>query len=333
MPDQTSEFNAFLDDFEKRRACGEKLQLADILRMLDVGPKSPECELLRRRARQKAASMTGNRGKVWSAVGIEHRPCAMNCQFCAFGESWGLVREEYDWPDEDVIEAARQSVEQGASWFVLRTNEIFKVERLCDLARKIRASAHGKYALVVNTGELGQDEGVKLKNAGVDGVYHTWRLGEGSTTVFSPETRLATMRSIVNSGLRLYHLVEPLGPEHDNAEIAERIMAADDCGASLGGVMARINVPGTPLADGGQVLPERLSQVTAVCRLCAGPEVVDICVVPPLKECLEAGANVVTVEVGSIPRSKRTDHKKAWRGFGVEDARQLLESAGYTTGD
>lgn len=332
MSSAQHEFQAFLDDFEKNREKGEKLERADVLRMLELDPESPECDLLRSRARQKARRAANNMGRVWSAVGIEHRPCAMNCQFCSFGESWGLVREEYDWTDEDITEAARQSVKQGASWFTMRTNEIYSVGRLCELARKTRASVPGNYALVVNTGELTKDEGTRLKAAGIDGVYHTWRLGEGTTTQFTPETRLSTMRSIVNAGLRLYHMVEPLGPEHGNAEIAERILAADECGASLGGVMARINVPGTPLANSGQVEKKRLSQIVAACRLCAGPETRDICVVPPLRECLDAGANVVTVEVGSVPRSEETNQKSAWRGFDVRDAMELLGGAGYETG-
>lgn len=326
------DFAAFLDRFLADREAGKELARQDIPRLLAVDPQSPESELLRARARQKAARATGDRGRVWSAVGIEHRPCAMNCHFCSFGASWGLVREEYDWPDEDIIEAARQSVAGGASWFTLRTNQIYSVDRLCGLAEKIRASVPGDYALVVNTGELTPEEGARLKAAGVDGVYHTWRLGEGSATRFAPETRLATMRSIARVGLRLYHMVEPLGPEHENEEIADRIMAAEACGASLGGAMARFNVPGTPFAESGQVGAKRLSQIIAVCRLCAGPRAVDICTVPPLKECLDAGANVVTVEVGSIPRSESTGQRTAWRGFSIADARELLESAGYATG-
>lgn len=332
MADKIGELTAFLDEFAIRRSKGEKLCKADILRLLDLDPESPESDFLRDYARNKARRAAQNKGRVWSAAGIEHRSCAMNCHFCSFGEKWGLVHGEYDWPEEDIIEAARRSVAAGASWFTMRTNEIYSVDRLCDLARKIRAAVPGDYALVVNTGELSNEEGARLKAAGVDGVYHTWRLGEGAATVFKPETRLATMKSIVAAGLKLYHMVEPLGPEHANGEIADRIMAADECGSALGGVMARINVPGTPLADSGQVDPKRLSQIIAICRICAGPDTVDICAVPPLRECLEAGANVVTVEVGAIPRSDKTNQKSAWRGFDVADARELLAGAGYDCG-
>ena len=66
----------------------------------------------------------------------------------------GLIKDESEWPDEDVVKTARLSVSGGVSWFTLRTTEFYSVERLMALARKVRAEVPGDYALVVNTGEL-----------------------------------------------------------------------------------------------------------------------------------------------------------------------------------
>ncbi|MFQ9868548.1 MAG: hypothetical protein ACLRWP_17535 [Bilophila wadsworthia] len=41
------------------------------------------------------------------AIGIDCRPCSMNCGFCAFGEKWGLITEPHEWSDEAIIKAAR----------------------------------------------------------------------------------------------------------------------------------------------------------------------------------------------------------------------------------
>lgn len=329
---QAESFESFLAGIVEKLRKGEQPEKKEIITLLSLDPSSPETALLKSRAREMANEITGNTGKVWSAFGIEHRACPMNCQFCSFGKEWGLVQEDFDWPDEDIVEAARMSVADGASWFTLRTNAGYSIERLCELAKKIRSEVPGDYALVVNTGDMSREDADNLLESGVNGIYHTWRLGEGVTTRFSPQTRYSTMNSVKLTDLDLYHLVEPLGPEHTNEEIAERILAAARCGAALGGVMARINVEGTPLADSGKVPEDRISQIIAVCRLCSGPGAKDICVVPPLKSALEAGANVVTVEVGAIPRSGDTNQKSAWKGFGVSDARALLESAGYETG-
>lgn len=49
----------------------------------------------------------------------------MNCEFCSFGEKWGLIKDESEWPDEDVVKTARLSVSGGVSWFTLRTTEFY----------------------------------------------------------------------------------------------------------------------------------------------------------------------------------------------------------------
>lgn len=322
-------FKLFLDDLVSRTMAGQKPLKDEIVRLLDYSPDSPEADYMRTKAHEMAMSITGKRGKVWSAVGIEHRPCSMNCHFCAFGEKWGLIREEKDWEDADVIAAAKAAAETGASWFTLRTNEHYSLKKLAHLAKLAAEAAGQACAIAVNTGELDKEKTDMLASAGVMGVYHTWRLGEGETTRFAPETRLATMTAIANSPLRLYHMVEPVGPEHSNEEIAERMLAALACKASLGGVMARANVPGTPLENSGQISRERHSQLIAIARICGGISTPDICVVPPRREGLLSGANVVTVEMGAVPRSDKTDQKSAWKGFDVADARSLLRSAGY----
>ena len=55
----------------------------------------------------------------------------------------------------------------------------------------------------------------------------------------------------------------------------------------------------------------------------------DICVHPASPEALESGANVVVVETGAIPRDVDSAGD-AWRGFGISEARSMLEGAGYT---
>ena len=82
--------------------------------------------------------------------------------------------------------------------------------------------------------------------SGIDVVYHSLRLGEGQTTCFRPEERKATLAAVRDSDLKLAHLVEPVGPEHTDDEIADVLMAALSNGAALSGAMARINVKGTP---------------------------------------------------------------------------------------
>ncbi|MEG6502896.1 helix-turn-helix transcriptional regulator, partial [Desulfovibrio sp. 1214_IL3152] len=209
----------------------------DIIRLLDVSPSSAEAAFLGRRAREMAHAVAGNKGRVWSAIGVDCRPCPMNCGFCAFGEKWGLVSHPYEWPCGQIIDAARKSVEQGASWVTLRTTEFYSLPKLLGLVRALRAEVSGSYAVVVNTGEFGPEQASAMRAAGVGVVYHSLRLGEGSTTCFKVEERLATLAAVRDSDLALAHLVEPVGPEHSNEELAHVLLTALSHRAALCGVM------------------------------------------------------------------------------------------------
>ena len=302
----------------------------DVVRLLDVSPSSTEAAFLGRRAREMAHAVAGNRGRVWSAVGVDCRPCPMNCGFCAFGEKWGLVSRPYEWPCGQIVAAAQKFVEQGASWVTLRTTEFYSLPRLLDLVRALRAEVSGSYAVVVNTGEFGPEQASAMRTAGVGVVYHSLRLGEGRTTCFKVEERLATLAAVRDSELALAHLVEPVGPEHSNEELAHVLLTALSHGAALCGVMARVNVRGTPCGDAAQTptAPLRLAQIAAVTRLAGGVQTPDICVHPPTPEALDWGANVLVVESGAVPRSD-TESAEEWQGFTVRDALGMLLEAGY----
>ena len=79
----------------------------EILLLLGLDAEGEAARLVRRRARVLAMEVTAGTGRVWSAVGLDSRPCPMNCAFCSFGEQWGLVREECTWTDEEVVRTAR----------------------------------------------------------------------------------------------------------------------------------------------------------------------------------------------------------------------------------
>ncbi len=302
----------------------------DIIHLLSVSPSSAEAAFLGRRARDMAHAVADNKGRVWSAVGVDCQPCRMNCEFCAFGEKWGLVARPYEWPCAQIIHAARKFVAQGASWVTLRTTEFYSLPKLLELVRELRREVSGSYGVVVNTGEFGPEQARAMQAAGLGVVYHSLRLGEGKTTCFKVEERLATLAAVRDSGLALAHLVEPVGPEHSNEELAHVLLTALAHGAALCGVMARVNVPGTPCGDAAraELSPLRLAQIAAVTRLAGGVQTPHICVHPPTPEALAWGANVLVVESGAVPRADQ-ESPEEWRGFTVQDALGMLLEAGY----
>lgn len=320
--------HTFIETLKARPLRGAPVSREDILRLLAIPPDSEEAAFLGRTARDLARIVAGNEGRVWSAIGIDCRPCSMNCEFCAFGERWGLITEPHEWSDAEIIDAARAFVGAGASWVTLRTTEFYGLDRLCALAKKVRAAVPGGYGLVVNTGEFGPSEARAMLASGINIVYHSLRLGEGCATCFRPEDRKATLASVRDSDLRLAHLVEPVGPEHTDEEIADVLMEALANRAELCGAMARINVKGTPFESREPLSDLRLAQIVAITRLCGGVRVPDICVHPPVRQALDWGANVVVVETGAVPRDTG-ECSGEWRRFTVADAQALFREAGY----
>ena len=63
-----------------------------------------------------------------------------------------------------------------------------------------------------------------MKEAGISGVYHICRLGEGEVTNLKPEARRQTFQNAIDVGLDVLNAVEPIGPEHTPEQLAEQIM-------------------------------------------------------------------------------------------------------------
>ena len=330
-------FTQLVERVAREALAGRIPVAADLEALLEVPADSAEAAFLGRRARDMARQTAKNHGRVWSAIGVDCRPCPMNCGFCSFGEKWGLVRAPQEWSAPRIVETARRFVAQGAYWVTLRTTEFYSLEKLLDLVRRLRREVPGSYRVVVNTGELEAADARALAAAGGNAVYHTLRLGDGEPPGFTSATRLDTLGTVRGSSLDLAHLVEPVGPEHGNKELVAVLLTALRYEARLCGVMARINVPGTPCGDragtgpDAELSPQRLAQIAAVTRLAGGVRTPDICVHPPTLQALNWGANVLVVETGAVPRDV-AESDTDWRAFGVEDALSLLLEAGYALG-
>jgi biotin synthase len=306
----------------------KRLTRDEIITLLSIDADSQAVEFLYSAGREGARLFSNNHGRIWAAIGVDYMPCPMNCRFCSFGEAWGLVESRMECPPDQIEALAAQFADQGAHWITLRTTEDYPIEKLADLCRRVIQTTHGRVEMVANTGELTISKSKNLKSAGFTTAYHSCRLREGIDTILSPETRLSTMAAVREGGLKLAHLVEPLGVEHRPEEIADCLIRALDYGASLTGAMARVPVPGTPLGKYG-LLPEReLAKVIAVSRLVAGSRATDICVHPPIRTGVMAGANTVVVETGAVPREMK-EVRSEWKGFKMQEAKDLLKSAGY----
>ena len=316
---------------EKMALAGEPLPRDTIIGLLEIDPDSNTVEMLGAAARRVTEAVTENTARIWASIGVDYKPCAMNCKFCSFGEDWGAATDTYTLSADEIVSHARKFISDGADWITLRTTEDYAFSDLIALAGKIRQEVPGDYRLVANTGEMNAIRADELKRAGFSIAYHAIRLREGIDTPFSPTERGETLGEIHDSALDLAFLVEPIGVEHTNDEIADTFLLAMKHGAKLSGAMARVPVKGTPLYELGPLPERRLAQIIAVTRLASGYSAPDICVHPPSKTAMYWGANVVVVDVGAVPRAIGVSSSE-WNGFGIQTAETWFKEAGYHHG-
>jgi len=296
--------------------------------LLSINPLSEENEYLRLAGREIARVKAKNEGRVGSAFGMDLSPCKMNCKFCSLGEKWHLFDESYEFSFDDVIGEMKRIVKMGFYQFTIRTTEFYSVDKLCELGKKIRAEVPGRFYIGLNIGEVNVEEATRLYEAGFNSAYHSWRLGEGRDTEFNPEVRKATMRAISQSPLSLTTGLDPIGIEHTDEEIVDRIEFFRELNASTVCVMKRITVPGTPMEGTPEVSDERIAQITAVVRMASGGKWKNVAASPPMQLALRSGANTFGINTGANPRNTKQQFGK-WMKFDHAGAVKFLSDAGY----
>lgn len=319
---------SIIDKAKEKALQGVSLTKEEIISLLEIPLESDEDKYLRKTAYDVAMIKTNSKGYIWSAVGADYAPCLMNCNFCSFGKKWNIVKKPVHYSKREIISKVSQFVEKNAKYVVLRTTEFYSIPKLIEIVKDIRKEVKGDYEIVFNTGELDMTISNLMVESGVNGVYHACRLREGIDTPFDPWDRKNTMNNVFRSGLKLISLVEPIGIEHSNEEIADNFLEIMKYGAVISGAMARIPVPGTPLGDMARISDSRIAQIIAVLRLSGGNVVKDICVHPVSLEALKSGANIMVVETGAIPRDVSCVNDN-WNGMDMDKASMLLREAGY----
>lgn len=272
-----------------------------------------------------------NNAVLLGQIGIETTSCPGRCAFCSFGADHAslnpgrLTREE-------ILERGGAFTAHGDLYglFLMTTHE-FDFPWLLELASELRRLIPRQTRIVVNIGDLECGQGDELRSAGVSGAYHICRLREGIDTAFDPRRRMRSLEIIRKAGLDLYYCCEPIGPEHTPEELVDQMFIGIDVGCCQHAAMRRVRVPGTPLADRGQITERRLAQVTAVVALaslgCA--ETKGVAVHEPNLLGLCSGANAIYAETGANPRDTAAD-TAGRRGVDMDACRKMVYEAGFT---
>ena len=318
-----------IDSIAKDAYEGKVLSRDGMLELLALDPDGEDALYLRSVANEMAHRVSGGRGYIWGAIGLDFVPCEMNCAFCSFSSKYSITTEPHVLSDEEILRKAHEYAEAGVDFLTLRSTEFFDVEKLAQLARMIRKEVPGDYVIYVNTGELDVEKATFLHDNGVYGAYHAYRVREGIDTPFNPQVRLDTLRSIAASPLMLASCLEPIGPEHTDEELADVMRIIATVGVNKTGVMSRSPVKGTVFEDVPLLEGTRLYQIVAILRLAVSAKVDIVSCYPLRDESFTSGANQISLETGAIPRDSQMSEGN-WRKLRFEDAKGYLRRAGFT---
>ncbi|MGE4319431.1 MAG: radical SAM protein [Deferribacterales bacterium] len=318
-----------IHDIMKKTAAQEAFTHEEVVKMLSIDPKSRDAALLIGEASRISRELTDNTAEVHGQFALNLSPCPVNCEFCAFSSSYGIFKEKKELTVEECAAYAKgfDDTPENASVFLMTTAN-YDFGKLIEIAQEVKKILRPDTQMIANVGDMSPEKAKKMKDAGFHGAYHAIRMGEGDKTKAPVKQRLSTIRGFQEAGLIVGTCVEPVGPEHTNDEIAEKILLAASFDPAFSGAMRRITIPGSTLEKHGMISELRLAQIVAVTRIATPFSVKGNCTHEPnvLGAC--SGANLFWAEVGGNPRDT-TDKTEEGRGVSVGDCANLLREADW----
>lgn len=172
---------------------GRNITKDECIKLLSLEDSSPEALLMRGLASAIVRERSGNTGVIFAQIGLQCHPCRGNCSFCSFAEKYTKM-PPFKMNDEDIA-AATRSFTDGDQLFGLwlMTMAEFDLNEYLRMVQIVKDNKRGSTKLYTNVGDCSYETFLEIKAAGLDGVYHCWRLGEGRDTNFSDEQRKQTV--------------------------------------------------------------------------------------------------------------------------------------------
>ena len=299
--------------------------------LLSFSETSLEAGLIRSTAEAVMRRKNDNGAIIVGQIGIDISPCPAGCKFCSFGEGHTRFQPKR-LTDQEIIRKTQDFCREGDLFALyLMCMHDYDLEFFLQAVKLAKRAASPETRIWSNVGDTGLDSFREMKKAGVTGVYHVCRLGEGVDTKLKPEARLKTMQNALDAGLELFSCCEPIGPEHTPEQLVENFFIGIELGCTSHAAMRRTPVPGTPTAVRGFINHFRLAQITAVIALASftvkGMEYVGVH--EPNLLGYAAGANRITAESGANPRDEQIETSKN-RGADMAFCRKALYEAGFS---
>lgn len=298
--------------------------------LLSFHESSMEASLIRITANDIMRKKSDDSAIILGQIGVDVSECKGGCKFCTFGEGHTKFVPKRLTDEELYTKISEFNEKQDLYGLFLMTMHDYDLNvflNSVNIAKKIVPPTTKIWA---NVGDSSLDAFKEMKKAGVEGVYHVCRIGEGRDTNLEPEDRIQTMENALEAGLKLYTCCEPIGPEQTIDEIVDNMFIGIELGCTQHASMRRVAVPGAPLARYGQISELRLGQFVAVVALASfsTPTMTYCGVHEPNEIAYVSGANIITAETGANPRDNADDTSKN-RGMDLRACRKMLLESGF----
>ncbi|MDR2605805.1 MAG: radical SAM protein [Oscillospiraceae bacterium] len=307
---------------------GAELSFDEAVTLYSTDPNSKEAFVIRWAALKQSMELANGFAEIHAQIGLDSGPCPKNCGFCSFSslnvKNPNAKRRETS--VADTLAYAQIYAEQGANLILLLSTEAYDFDRYLEMCVRVREAIGAKIPLLANTGDLSPERAKLLKRVGINGIYHAARLGEGTVTEITLETRIATIKNAQDAGLKLSTCLEPIGPEHSPEQIAERAEICMSWNPLTSGVGRRVVVPGTLTAKLGMLSQPRNALYAAAYRLTDHKTTLIASVHSELMA--NSGSNLSWSEVGSNPRDllRKTE---SGRGRTIKEIKKLFTESGW----
>ncbi|WP_022851804.1 radical SAM protein [Limisalsivibrio acetivorans] len=318
-----------IHDIVNKARTREGFTREEIITMLSFPENSLETYIMMAEAKRFSMELCENQAEAQGQFALNLAPCPENCMFCSFAIPNGIFTESTMLtPEEAVFSAKKLEADNSTCIYMMATANIDMGEFL-ETAAEVRRNLKPETIMIGNIGDQDYDTANKIKETGFTGLYHALRMGEGTDTDIDPEQRKRSIKTFQEAGLVVGTCVEPIGPEHSNEEIADKILFAASVDPAFSGAARRISIPGTDLAKKGMISEMRMAQCVAVTRLATPSSVMGTCTHEPCTLGAAAGANLFWAEVGANPRDIKEKTEEG-RGHDVEWCRTTFEEAGWS---
>lgn len=312
---------------EKIKKADFELSDSEIIDLLSIDANSSHFYELMAVSNALSRRKFGNRGYIFTQIGINAEPCPINCKFCSMGQQHYVLDSQWEKTADEICDMLGWLQNSYFDDFFLMTTADYPQDKFIAVGKAVKPLLRKDQKLVANIGDFTLETARKLKEVGFTGAYHINRLREGTDTMASPQERERTLQAIQNAGLELYYCIEPIGPEHSYEELTVEILRAKELKIDVMAAMRRTAVKGTPLYEHGQITIPELTKIVAVTNIVVNPSRA-MNVHEPTQTALLAGVNQLYAEVGANPRDTDS-HTEESRGFSAAIAWDMLKEFGY----